>query len=132
MRTAEWGLRENKKIRDRGFFIGIFILSGRADLNRRPHEPEPCTLSGLSHAPNNGMNYMRFRGNCKDQREKRDSACGPISACRFSESVFASLRCALDQSDSFHFAHQLCRGRSDQAPCLHDAGSCENSVRTKI
>ena len=27
------------------------MLSGRADLNRRPHGPEPCALSGLSHAP---------------------------------------------------------------------------------
>ncbi len=26
-------------------------LSGRADLDRRPHGPEPCALSGLSHAP---------------------------------------------------------------------------------
>jgi hypothetical protein len=26
--------------------------SGRADLNRRPHGPEPCALAGLSHAPN--------------------------------------------------------------------------------
>ena len=25
--------------------------SGRADLNRRPHGPEPCALAGLSHAP---------------------------------------------------------------------------------
>ena len=33
-------------------FQAVF-LSGRADLNRRPHGPEPCTLSGLSHAPNN-------------------------------------------------------------------------------
>ena len=27
------------------------LLSGRADLNRRPHGPEPCALAGLSHAP---------------------------------------------------------------------------------
>ena len=27
-------------------------MSGRADLNRRPHGPEPCTLAGLSYAPN--------------------------------------------------------------------------------
>ena len=33
--------------------FGVVIdKSGRADLNRRPHGPEPCTLSGLSHAPN--------------------------------------------------------------------------------
>lgn len=25
--------------------------SGRADLNRRPHGPEPCTLTGLSYFP---------------------------------------------------------------------------------
>ena len=28
------------------------VQSGRADLNRRPHGPEPCALAGLSHAPN--------------------------------------------------------------------------------
>jgi hypothetical protein len=27
------------------------VVSGRADLNRRPHGPEPCALAGLSHAP---------------------------------------------------------------------------------
>ena len=30
----------------------IKIWSGRTDLNRRPHGPEPCALAGLSHAPN--------------------------------------------------------------------------------
>jgi hypothetical protein len=25
--------------------------SGRADLNRRPHGPEPCALTGLRYAP---------------------------------------------------------------------------------
>ena len=27
------------------------FLSGRADLNRGPHGPEPCALAGLSYAP---------------------------------------------------------------------------------
>jgi hypothetical protein len=27
------------------------LLSGRPDLNRGPHGPEPCALAGLSHAP---------------------------------------------------------------------------------
>ena len=26
-------------------------MSGRADLNRGPHGPEPCALAGLSYAP---------------------------------------------------------------------------------
>ncbi len=30
---------------------GSIVKSGRADLNRRPHGPEPCALSGLSYAP---------------------------------------------------------------------------------
>ena len=29
-----------------------WLKSGRPDLNRRPHGPEPCTLAGLSYAPN--------------------------------------------------------------------------------
>jgi hypothetical protein len=32
-------------------FSGVSYLSGRADLNRWPHGPEPCALSGLSYAP---------------------------------------------------------------------------------
>ena len=31
------------------------IMSGRAELNRRPHGPEPCALTGLSHAPNSAI-----------------------------------------------------------------------------
>ena len=29
--------------------------SGREDLNLRPHGPEPCALTELRYAPNNGI-----------------------------------------------------------------------------
>ena len=44
-------------LRPQGYpFRGIrdssgWLQSGRADLNRGPHGPEPCALTGLSHAP---------------------------------------------------------------------------------
>ncbi len=33
---------------------GGLLLSGRADLNRRPHGPEPCALTKLRYAPHGG------------------------------------------------------------------------------
>ena len=30
----------------------VIKLSGREDLNLRPHRPERCALAGLRHAPN--------------------------------------------------------------------------------
>ena len=34
------------------YAMSITYKSGWADSNRRPHGPEPCALTGLSHAPN--------------------------------------------------------------------------------
>ena len=61
LRKYDWGIfyaasqtnnqiqngKENKKRHQNE----MSFLSGRADLNRRPHGPEPCALAGLSYAP---------------------------------------------------------------------------------
>ena len=45
----------------KGYLWGIWLVeSGRPDLNRRPHGPEPCTLAGLSYAPNVEIIIQRY------------------------------------------------------------------------
>jgi hypothetical protein len=52
------------------------ILSGRADLNRRPHGPEPCALAGLSHAPNSF--YLIFTGSGFQTQDMRLFEAAPL------------------------------------------------------
>ncbi len=43
------------------------FLSGREDLNLRPHRPERCALAGLRHAPSE-CDYSARAVGCKESR----------------------------------------------------------------
>jgi hypothetical protein len=43
---------ETKVVCHFAYPLSYICVSGREDLNLRPHGPKPCALTGLSYAPN--------------------------------------------------------------------------------
>ncbi len=61
---------DNGEERKRAIFANDPFLSGREDLNLRPHRPERCALAGLRHAPS-VCDYSAWAVGCKESRVGR-------------------------------------------------------------
>ncbi len=71
----------HERKRDYRQAVPFFCVSGRADLNRRPHGPEPCALSKLRHAP-------------KVILHQASAGCACCSRRQYSAAVGGSQKCA--------------------------------------